>query len=37
MYCNNCGTFIDDDSTFCSNCGHKRRSEKVWLGLRNIE
>ena len=21
MYCNNCGSLIDDDSVFCSNCG----------------
>ena len=28
MYCNNCGTFIDDDSTFCSNCGHRVKNKK---------
>lgn len=31
MYCKHCGTFIDDDSTFCSNCGHRIQKEKFVL------
>lgn len=31
MYCKNCGTFIDDDSTFCFNCGHRVQKETFIL------
>ena len=28
MYCKHCGILIDDDSTFCSNCGQRVQKEK---------
>ena len=33
MYCNNCGTKVPDDATFCPNCGNNMQSQKQLNGM----
>lgn len=35
MYCNNCGTKVPDDATFCPNCGNNMQSQKQLNGIKN--
>ncbi|MFR2182026.1 MAG: zinc-ribbon domain-containing protein [Hominilimicola sp.] len=36
MYCNNCGTKVPDDATFCPNCGNNMQSQKQLNGIKMI-
>lgn len=36
MYCNNCGTKVPDDATFCPNCGNNMQSQKQLNGIKKI-
>ena len=35
MYCKNCGHNIDENATFCSNCGQKQEKPELKVNLNN--
>ena len=33
MFCGQCGTKIDDEDSFCNNCGNERSTINNWDGI----